>query len=258
MASGLITVPGFAGGKEGVWHFFGTRHQPDNFCNRVLAQRQSPAIVVSVKQVHGTDALILDRPVEAGTVFPGGWDALITNQPGVLLTVRTADCVPVLLNDPIRKVVAAVHAGWRGMVAGIIPKTISLLQKHFNSDPESMRIAIGPSAGPCCYEVDEQVLKPLRTGYPYWRSVLRETGRTKALLDLKELIRHQAQTAGLNGEALWTVNVCTICHPALFYSYRREGVVKKTMVSGIMLTRGTTRGHYRRVRATRPIDGRVR
>lgn len=214
-------------------------------------RRRSPAVVVSVRQVHGTEALILDRPVEAGATFHGGWDALLTNQPGVLLTVRTADCVPVLFHDPMRKVVAAVHAGWRGTVAGIIPNTLFLMQKHFNSDPECVRMAIGPSAGACCYEVDEQVLEPLRTKYPYWPSVVRETSRTKALLDLKELIRRQAQAAGLNGDRLWSVNVCTICHPALFYSYRREGTVKNTMVSGIMLAQETMRPVRRRLTAHR-------
>jgi YfiH family protein len=195
-----------------------------------------PRVVVSVTQVHGTDILIVDRPAEVGTGFSGGWDALITNQPRVLLTIRTADCVPVLFHDPVHKVVAAVHAGWRGTLAGIVPKTLSHLQQHFRSVVEEVRMVIGPSAGQCCYEVDEPVLGPLRSECPYWRHVIRERGTGRAMLDLRELVRRQAQAFGVEGAHIWTIRLCTICHPELFYSYRRDGVVKDTMVSGIMLT----------------------
>ena len=83
-------------------------------------------VMVAVKQVHGTNVLVVDQPVREGESFEGGWDALVTDQPGVMVTVRTADCVPVLLHDPVQRVVAAVHAGWRGALAGIVPKTVAL------------------------------------------------------------------------------------------------------------------------------------
>jgi len=191
--------------------------------------------VVSVRQVHGTDTLIVDRPVQPGEQFSGQWDALVTNQPRVLLTIRTADCVPVLIHDLDRKVVAAIHAGWRGAVAQILRKTIEVLRRRFGSDPASLRIGIGPSAGPCCYEVDEPVLTHLRTSYPQWRQVARETGANKALLDLRGLIRGQSEAEGVPAGHVHTISLCTICNPELFYSYRREGVVNATMVSGIML-----------------------
>jgi copper oxidase (laccase) domain-containing protein len=111
-----ITIPGFGESTDGIRHFFGTR-QGDG------TSSSGTAAVVSVRQIHGTDALVLDRPVRPQEVFPGGWDALVTNQPGVLVTVRTADCVPVLVHDSTRRVVAAIHAGWRGAVAGIVPKS---------------------------------------------------------------------------------------------------------------------------------------
>ena len=95
---------------------------------------------------------------------------MVTNQPGVMVTVRTADCVPVLLHDPVQRVVAAVHAGWRGAVAGIVPKTVALLVNRFGATVERLRMAIGPSAGPCCYEVDEPVLSRLRAVVPEWRT----------------------------------------------------------------------------------------
>ena len=190
---------------------------------------------MSVKQVHGTDALVIDQPIRQGESFDGGWDALVTNQPGVMVTVRTADCVPVLLHDPVRRVVAAVHAGWRGAVAGIVPKTVALLVSRFGANVKRMRMAIGPSAGPCCYEVDEPVLSRLREVFPQWRDVVEPLETERARFDLRAFVRRQGLADGLQAEQIVTVNACTICHPNLFFSYRREGVVKATMVSGIAL-----------------------
>lgn len=234
MAAKHITVPAFAGARAGVRHFFGTRHEsgrPD----------RAARVVVSVAQVHGTDVLVLDRPVAPGETFAGGWDALVTNQREVWLTVKTADCVPVLVHDPRRGAVAAIHAGWRGVAAGILPRTLSVMRERFGSVPGSLRIGIGPSAGPCCYEVDEPVLTRLREGCPDWSFVVRATGPGAWLLDLRDLLRRQAQVLGVDGASIRTVNACTICHPALFHSYRRDGTARGTMVSGIMLTRRSKR-----------------
>src|SRR5437762_4276435 len=151
MASTLITVPALGDTREGIRHFFGTRRGPaPPQASRTApidpgSYPGSPAVVVSVEQVHGTDALLLDGPVRSGQSFPGGWDALVTNQPAVLLTIRTADCVPVLIHDPVRRVVAAIHAGWRGAIAGIVPKTLERMTQRFRSDPTRVRIGIGPS-----------------------------------------------------------------------------------------------------------------
>jgi polyphenol oxidase len=236
-----ITIAEFEAGHP-VRHFFGTRAQPSNvrapFGDTAVPRREpsyDPLAVVSVKQVHGTNALVVDRPIEAGMTFAGEWDAVITNQAGVLVTVRTADCMPILLYDPIHHVVAAVHSGWRGSVAGIVPKTLMRMQQEFGSQPGSIHVAIGPSAGSCCYEVDDAVLTPLHA-YPFWKAVVRETVRGHALLDLRDFVRRQAHAAGVFEQHMWTVRHCTICRPDLFFSYRREGVVKATMTSGIMLS----------------------
>jgi YfiH family protein len=185
--------------------------------------------------VHGIDALIVDRALSPNDRFHGGWDALVTDQPGVMVAVRTADCVPVLVHDPIRRVVAAIHAGWRGAVAGIVPKTIQLMEHRFGCDPSHLHVSIGPSAGVCCYEVDEPVLERLREGFGRWETVVRGRRRGKGHLDLKQLIREQVRDAGARGERITAVNLCTICHEDLFFSYRREGKVMGTMVSAIGL-----------------------
>jgi YfiH family protein len=188
-----------------------------------------------VKQVHGTDALIVDRPLTAADRFEGGWDALITDQPGVTVAVRTADCVPVLLYDRRRRAVAAIHAGWRGAVAGILSKTVEVMASRFAIQASDLRVSIGPSAGPCCYEVDEAVLDPLRHSRQDWSLLVRDDRGGKAQLDLKALVRRQASESGIPPGQITVVNVCTICHPALFYSYRREGRVNGTMLNGIAL-----------------------
>ncbi len=241
MAPEVITLSSFATHAEGAEHFFGTRLSAVPVTpGRVSAhgaerQGHRAAVILSVKQVHGTDALVVDRPVEQGEMFEGGWDALVTNQPGLMVTVRTADCVPVLLHDPVRRVVAAIHAGWRGAVAGIVPKTVALLASRFGARVQDVRMAIGPSAGACCYEVDEPVLTRLRDVFPEWHSVVSPVDAQKAHLDLRAFVRRQALREGLEAERIASVDACTICQPDVFYSYRREGVVKATMVSGIAL-----------------------
>src|SRR5262245_25539420 len=129
MSTAVITVPAFASARDGVRHFFGTRSHAESLAldNIGVPVRQSrmqgSGWLLSVRQVHGTDALVVDRPLSKSDQFPGGWDALVTNQPGVTVAVRTADCVPVLVHDSRRRVVAAIHAGWRGAVAGVVSRT---------------------------------------------------------------------------------------------------------------------------------------
>ena len=239
MGASVITVPAFASPRDGVTHFFGTRKHAETIaCDiGVPAQVRGRSWMLSVKQVHGTDALVLDRPVTVADRFERGWDALVTDQPGVTVAVRTADCVPVLVYDRRRRAVAAIHAGWRGAVAGIVPKTIQLMVSRFSIAESDLRVSIGPSAGPCCYEVDEAVLAPLRSSRSDWPSVLQDDRGTRARLDLKTLVRRQATHSGIRPEYITTVNLCTICHSELFYSYRREGCVNGTMLSGITLVR---------------------
>ena len=238
MTEPVITVPAFGSAHDGVRHFFGTREHAPAYETGVPAPAADAgglAWMLSVKQVHGTDALIVDRPLTGTDRFLGAWDALITDQPGITVVVRTADCVPVLIYDRGRKAVAAVHAGWRGALAGIVPRTIQSMVARFGVQTRNLRVSIGPSAGSCCYEVDQAVLTPLRSSRPDWVSLLRDDRGSKAKLDLKALVRRQTEESGIPVQQITVVNVCTICHPALFHSYRREGRVNGTMLNGITL-----------------------
>lgn len=223
-----------------VPHFFGTRTIPLPVEDRIElgSVSEGPAeapCLATLKQIHSTRAVVLKSPVMTGVLPVQEGDALVTNHPRTLVLVRTADCVPVLLVDDRAGVVAAIHAGWRGAVAGIVPDTIALCVKEFQSSPKSIKAAIGPSIGSCCYEVDAPVIDPLRARYPDWPGVLQETGKGKARLDLKRLIRQQLLEEGLAPDSIDMVNLCTHCRADLFYSYRREGQVIGTMFSGVML-----------------------
>lgn len=239
----VITVPAFAPARSGVRHFFGTRRHAAGLAFEVgtpapahaLDGAARPSWMLSVKQVHGTDALVVDRALTSSDRFSGGWDALVTDQRGIMVAVRTADCVPVLMHDPKRRVVAAVHAGWRGAVAGIVGKTISVMGARFGTAPEHVQVSIGPSAGVCCYEVDQTVLDTLPEACPDFPRVVRGHRGGKAHLDLKMLIKEQARSAGIRPDSITCVNLCTICHEDLFFSYRREGKVIGTMVSAVGL-----------------------
>src|SRR3989442_1970723 len=149
----IITVPLFAKGLVGVYHFFGTKIAPD----LPVSDRNGPLWrVVTVHQVHGTEVLVLDQRsarVPKSSTDAHGYDAIVTDQPGVLVTVETADCVPILLLDPVRGVSAAVHAGWRGTLGGIVPKTVAGMQTRFGCSLPSLPATIRPSIRLQCDEV---------------------------------------------------------------------------------------------------------
>ncbi|RMH06238.1 MAG: peptidoglycan editing factor PgeF [Nitrospirae bacterium] len=223
-----------------IVHFFGTRYGPSYGCltgdwGTVKAGDPEYPVVVSVHQVHGTEVLILDHPVRVGDKFAGGWDAIATNQPHVLLTIRTADCVPVLVAAPRRHLVAAIHAGWRGALHGVVPKTVRRMQEVFGCPPSEFYVAIGPSAGVCCYEVDTPVIRLIQETVPQWDHVLRLRQDGQGQLDLKALVQQHVLDQGVPRSQIECLPLCTICRPDLFFSYRREGQVHGTMVNGIML-----------------------
>lgn len=231
---------GFTSEVIPICHFFGTRQLPAGLqdsmhLGEVTTGPSSFPFIASLKQIHSTRVAVFDSPVTAEVMVQGEGDALVTNQPQLLLVVRTADCVPVLLVDDKIGVIGAIHAGWRGAVGGIVSKTIQTCVEHFGSNAAHMHVAIGPSIGPCCYEIDAQVVEPLQTHYPDWLGVLQETRGGKAMLDLKMLIWHQVLASGIPEQHMERIEECTRCRDDLFFSYRREGKVNGTMMSGIML-----------------------
>lgn len=199
----------------GFAHAFTTRHGDDT------ADLGLPSAVrVRAAQVHGAVVAVV-RAADAGRVIEGA-DGLMTAEPRVVLAIHAADCVPLLLADPRRRVVAAVHAGWRGTAAGIAVEAVTVMADRFGSRPEDLRAAIGPCIGPCHYEVDEPVIERLRA-WPWWEDVVTPNARGRWQLDLREASRRQLGDAGVPAVQIETLDWCTFEHPDLFYSYRRDG-----------------------------------
>ena len=176
-----------------------------------------------LRQVHSDQILILNQSSRKEAFFsPPACDAVITDQPNIALCIKTADCVPIVLVDPQRGIIANIHAGWKGTALNIASKVVRSMAEHFGSRAEEMVAAIGPAIGPCCYEVDEPVVRAMGS----WGED-RETCRPAAdenhwMLDLPRINRQQMIHAGIPGKSITTVEFCTSCRNDLFYSHRRD------------------------------------
>jgi YfiH family protein len=174
--------------------------------------------------VHGGDILVIDEPnPDLSHFLTVECDAIITNQPGIMVGILVADCYPVLLFDPRRRVVAAVHAGWRGAAAGLLGKTVAALRTGFGSRPAELLAAVGPGIGLHKYEVDRPVRDAFRQGSGHWEQIAREVELGKWHLDLRQSCRLQLEEAGLDPGHIEAAEECTCCHKELFFSYRRDG-----------------------------------
>ncbi|MEF3191160.1 MAG: peptidoglycan editing factor PgeF [Campylobacterales bacterium] len=149
-------------------------------------------------------------------------DALITQTPGVALGILTADCVPILLYDPIHQAIGAIHAGWRGTALQITTKTIHAMQHHFGSIPSHLHAFIGPAIGPCCYEVGAETASACGC-------------HGASHLDLKELNRQQLLAAGVADEAITVSNLCTSCRNDILFSHRADGGKSGRLLSVIAM-----------------------
>ena len=187
-------------------------------------------------QVHGsrvqvvTEELIGSGAFSYETTIPET-DALITALPDVPLLLFYADCVPVLLADPATGAIGLAHAGWRGTAAQIAKKTVFAMKKTFGVDPKNMLGAIGPSIGPCCYEVDDAVKENMQD----YNCFFTDKGNGKYWLDLWQVNRRQLTEAGLLAEHIFVAGVCTNDNPEQFCSYRHEK--GKTGRMGVCLCR---------------------
>ncbi len=264
-----VPVPGWEK-ISWLWHGFSTRRSgvstaytgsggagelnlgftADNAWENVLRNREllaeavtgsARAPIVTLKQIHSSVVVLAD----SASITPGcKGDGLMTDRPGVLLGVQTADCIPVLVADRRRKAVAAFHAGWRGTVKRIVESGIGRMRLEFGSRPEDLVAAIGPGNGPCCYAVGEEVLSEFTSQFAYAPEVFHEVYDSDSVkqkypmlfltqrapghspigpslhLDLFEANRRQLLDAGLKAGNINVVGGCTSCQPELFFSHR--------------------------------------
>ncbi len=179
-------------------------------------------------QVHGADVVVVaDQRPEA--IAAARADALVSDRAGVALGVLTADCVPLIFADPVTGAFGVAHAGWRGTVAGVAKAVVTVLRERFGVQPADLCVAIGPSIGPCCFEVGEEVVAvfaALAEATPAGASasplVARRPGH-KPHVDLWQANRRALLAAGVAGSKIATLAACTACDPARFFSYRRDG-----------------------------------
>lgn len=209
-----------------------TRH-PDDW--KAVAQAFGVCIdrVVTVDQVHGENIVTVDElnVLDVRTVHA---DALLTDVPGIAIGIETADCVPILLFDPIKPAVAAVHAGWKSTVKKIVQKTVHRMHEEFGSEPARLIAAIGPAIGPECYEVDERVMGRVRDAFSFWNEVSVPRGDDHWSLDLVKANKLELLQIGLAEQNVHSLGLCTSCRRDLFYSFRAEGRTGR-MLSVIMI-----------------------
>lgn len=193
-------------------HGFGVRGQ---------GQWTPPANTARAKQTHSSLVVAVRVPGDHGEA-----DALATSEPNLWLEIRTADCVPILLADPVHRAVTAVHAGWRGTAARIVKSAVHLLRERYGSNPAHLVAAIGPAIGRCCFEVGAEVAAVF-PGDADWSS-------EKPHVDLLAANIHQIIGAGVPAGNIDLINRCTKCEPAYFESFRRDGGPGR-MVSAISI-----------------------
>jgi hypothetical protein len=187
--------------------------------------------VTVLNQVHGRDVVSLryDSPRAPGLC---SGDALVSNDARVAVAVRVADCVPLLLADPKSGAVAAVHAGWRGTAAGVTSAAVGALVREFGARPEDLLVAIGPSIGPCCYEVGSELVDAFAAaGHPRYLidrwfvappASRGSSERSTLRLDVPGANRDQLILAGLREENVFICGLCTAMHLDVLTSYRAE------------------------------------
>ena len=189
------------------------------FLSAVCGQRPG-SVLVGVKQIHSNIVRVVNKEdgalegrlqtADGKAVLQG--DGLITDVPGVLLGVGTADCVPVLVADPLKRAVAAFHAGWRGTVSRIVERGIAKMQEEYGSRAADLVAAIGPSIGPCCYTVGEEVWSKFSAQFDYANELFTRSNDTGQIrLSLWEANRRQLLDAGLAETSVITIGECTAC-----------------------------------------------
>ncbi|HWR36171.1 MAG TPA: peptidoglycan editing factor PgeF [Clostridia bacterium] len=211
----------------------------------------TPWPLVNMKQVHSA---IIHR-VTGREMHSVTGDGLITDIPGILLSVKTADCLPIVIVDPVRRAIGVFHAGWRGTVQRIVEKGVGEMRKHFGSDPADMLAAIGPGIGSCCYEVGDEVQTEFETQFAYATELFEQVFDSNSLhikypllfmnqrapghgapamkthLNLAKANLYQLRDAGVPEKNVEMLGLCTACRTDIFFSHRIEYATGRMMAA---------------------------
>ena len=190
--------------------------------------------VVSAGQVHKTNIYHVTEKDRGKGILKKtdilDVDALITSEPNLALVTFHADCVPLYFIDPVNKIAALAHAGWKGTVAMIASKVVKEMQDVYGSDPKNILAGIGPSISACCFEVDDPVYEEF-ADLQYSAGCITQSKTGKYHIDLQKINRQILIHAGLSDKNIETANICTKCNSDLFYSHRAVGTHRGTMVA---------------------------
>jgi len=185
--------------------------------------------IVLLNQLHSDKIVIIEDILKDNSIYEKDGDAIITNQHGILIVVLVADCVPIIIYDKNNSIIAVVHAGWRGSTLNIAKKTVNQMKRSFHSKPENIIVGIGPSIGPCCYEVKKDVVKHF-IDYKY--AVIKR--KNQYYINLWEINRAQLINAGLKESNIEIAGLCTSCNIKHFFSYRNKHPTGR-FAAGVML-----------------------
>lgn len=223
--------------NEGVYHLFTSKVGWDKDEMDKLAKlfNVSKTNIFGLAQVHGTDILVVDDDAieNRGKFFLEG-DGLITQIPNLVLTTYHADCVPIYYYDYEKKVIGLVHAGWKGTYGNIGGKMIHLMISRYKSNVDRILVGIGPSIGPCCYEIGRDLAYQFVNKYDNYNHIVIERNN-KVYLDLWRINYLQIRDMGVSGENIIISKTCTSCQNDRFYSYRREKGTRDRMIAAIGL-----------------------
>lgn len=182
---------------------------------------------VCCQQVHG------DRVAAVGKAQLGqgafiyeqsllGYDAMITNEPGVFLLAFYADCLPVYLFDPVHRAIGLAHSGWKGTMDCIASKTLYAMKESYNSCSEDIYAAIGPGIGSCCFQISEDLAEKVDLCFSDFHDIIKRKETSGIYWDLADTIRQTLTRQGVHPARISSAGICTACHPENFFSYRRE------------------------------------
>jgi len=223
------------GVSRGNYHSFNLSFQVGDQQDNVIKNHQTLShtlgfdlsSLVTCQQIHQDNiALVDENYLKKDCLLPTNaipeTDALVTDVPGITLMIRCADCAPLLFYDPKTHTVAIAHAGWKGTLEQIGRKTVEVLVNHYHCQPQHILAAIGPSIGPCCYQISSTMANHALKKLPWAQEYIRASSDDGLYFNLGQANRKQLKSAGIKDEHLCCAGLCTSCNLDIFFSYRKE------------------------------------
>lgn len=189
--------------------------------------------IIACEQVHGNRVAVVNHKhrglgAYCNSTAVQGCDALITATPGVILATFYADCIPIYFFDPVNRVVAIAHGGWKGTMSGIAGQTLKEMQKHFGCNPQDVQVFIGPGIEKCCFEIGSDLARKVNKQFASFGDIVYDD-ENRYYWDLKSSNQKLLEDIGVRPENILCCQLCTSCQEELFFSYRRDNGITGRM-----------------------------